>query len=84
MSKKDSKWVKQIRGLASNSSDNDYLKIDYIDVNLNNSRKLIMNLNQLNETNNQQVLKNHEVNEKMIKLQNVHQQMSWLDKLEKK
>lgn len=75
------KWVKEIRGLASDPSHNDYLKIDYIEVNLNNSRKLITNVNQLTQNSEKQVTKNFEINESLIKLQPAKQNLSWLDNI---
>ncbi|WEJ95238.1 hypothetical protein PSN45_002751 [Yamadazyma tenuis] len=73
------KWVKDLRGLASSPNDNDHLKIDYIDVNLNNSRKLIANVNTIVASSEQYLLVNHSVNESLIKLQSASQALKWTD-----
>ncbi|KAI3407170.1 hypothetical protein KGF56_000010 [Candida oxycetoniae] len=41
-------WVQQLRALPSDPNSKDLLKLEYIDVNLNNSRKLINNVYSLN------------------------------------
>lgn len=74
------KWVKEVRGLASNPKDNDYLKVDYIDVNLNNSRKLIANINSLTNTSDAQVNENFRVNESLIKLQHANDNLKWIER----
>lgn len=79
--KTSSKWVKNIRGLASNPNDNDYLKIDYIEVNLNNSRKMIANINELAKTSHQHLIKRHEVNESLIKLETASANLKWLEEI---
>lgn len=72
------KWTKSIRALPSNSESNDYLKPDYIEVNLNNSRKLIENLNQLSESSTKSVELTNELNERLLLLNNVLSTLSWL------
>lgn len=79
--KTSAKWVKNVRGLASNPNDNDYLKIDYIEVNLNNSRKLIGNINALTKTSHQHLIKHHEVNESLIKIETATTNLQWLDEI---
>lgn len=78
-----SKWVKDIRGLPSDPSNNDYLKVDYIDVNLGNSRKVIQNINQLTKEDEAHLLKLIELNESLIKLNQAKANLQWLDKVPK-
>lgn len=77
------KWVKDIRGLPSDPSNNDYLKVDYIDVNLGNSRKVIQNINQLTKEDEAHLLKLVELNESLIKLNHARANLQWLDKVPK-
>lgn len=75
------KWIKSIRALPSNPSSNDYLKTDYIDVNLNNSRKLISNINELTKSSNESILKMNEIDQSLNKLNEVHHQLNWLNEI---
>lgn len=75
------KWMKSIRALPTNPPNNDYLRTEYIDVNLNNSRKLIGNLNDLNDTTTQSVQYNHEINESLARINNVKHELEWLNDL---
>ncbi|ODV68973.1 hypothetical protein HYPBUDRAFT_85670, partial [Hyphopichia burtonii NRRL Y-1933] len=75
------KWVKSLRALPSDPNNNDFLKTDYIDVNLNNSRKLITNLNNLTESSDVGVQQLNEVNESLIRLHNIRNELSWLNNL---
>ncbi|CAK7892629.1 hypothetical protein CAAN1_08S05072 [[Candida] anglica] len=72
------KWTKSIRALPSNAESNDYLKPDYIDVNLNNSRKLIANLNQLAANSSENVELIEEMNERLLILNAIQNNFSWL------
>lgn len=75
------KWVKSIRALPTNPGNNDNLKTEYIDVNLNNSRKLIGNIDDLSETTNKSLKHNHEVNESLARINNIKHELTWLDEL---
>lgn len=75
------KWVKLIRALPTKPNNNDNLKTEYIDVNLNNSRKLIGNISDLTETTDQTVKHNHEVNESLERLNNIKHELEWLNEL---
>lgn len=75
------KWVKSIRALPSDPNNNDFLKTDYIEVNLNNSRKLIANLNNLTESSDAGVKQLNEVNESLIRLHNIRNELSWLNNI---
>lgn len=75
------KWVKSIRALPTNPNNNDNLKTEYIDVNLNNSRKLIGNISDLMETTDKSVKHNHEVNESLARLNNIKHELAWLNGL---
>lgn len=75
------KWVKEVRVLPSEPGSNDVLKVEYIDVNLKNSRKLILNLAKLTKTNNQYISRQENVNETLIRLHNVNHELGWLGDL---
>lgn len=75
------KWIKQVRALPSDPSANDILKIEYIDVNLNNSRKLINNLNLLATTSRATTEQTEDAIEDMLRLRNIKSELSWLDGL---
>lgn len=75
------KWLKQVRALPSDPSSNDFLKIEYIDVNLNNSRKLIANLSALAVTSKSATNQTGDTIEDMLRLRNTRNQLSWLDDL---
>lgn len=75
------KWVRSIRALPTHPSNNDNLKTEYIEVNLNNSRKLIGNINDLEETSNNSVQYNHELNESLARINNIKHELEWLNEL---
>lgn len=70
-----------MRALPSDPSANDILKIEYIDVNLNNSRKLINNLNLLATTSRATTEQTEDAIEDMLRLRNIKSELSWLDGL---
>lgn len=76
------KWLKQVRALPSDPTTHDFLKIEYIDVNLNNSRKLIANLSTLVSTSKATTDQTGDVMESMLRLRNTRNQLSWLDKID--
>lgn len=75
------KWIKQVRALPSDPSSSDLLKIEYIDVNLNNSRKLISNLAELASTSREVTTETEEAVESMLLLRNIRSELAWLDEL---
>ncbi|SGZ57185.1 CIC11C00000001157 [Sungouiella intermedia] len=75
------KWIKQVRALPSDPSSNDFLKIEYIDVNLNNSRKLIANVTSLASTSKTTTEQTEDAIENMLRLRNIKSELSWLDDL---
>lgn len=74
------KWIEQVRTLPSDPNSNDFLKLEYLDVNLNNSRKLINNINQLSKNVKEYVddvdLK---VNGNLVQLKQIQRELDWLD-----
>lgn len=74
----DHKWIKNIRALPSNQRTNDVLKKEYIDVNLNNSRKLIRNVNTLSQSSNGFINTIEDVNENLVRLKSVKKEFEWL------
>lgn len=76
------KWVSKLRTLPSNPNSNDFLKLEYIDVNLNNSRKLINNVGELSEnTRNYVDDVDLQINGNLIQLNQVKLELQWLDEL---
>ncbi|KAK6454449.1 uncharacterized protein RJT20DRAFT_130580 [Scheffersomyces xylosifermentans] len=74
------KWISQIRTLPSNPNTNDFLKLEYIDINLNNSRKLIGNLNDLTDSTSGLINDiDLKVNGNLIQLNQVRSELAWLD-----
>lgn len=74
-------WVKYLRALPSKPSAHDYLKPEYIEVNLNNSRKLIKNLDELTGDMQKSIEVFYGVNESLLRVQKVKQQLEWLEDL---
>ena len=76
------KWISQLRTLPSNPNSNDFLKLEYIDVNLNNSRKLISNVIELSESTKDYIDDvDLQINGNLIQLTQVKRELQWLDKL---
>lgn len=73
----DYKWLKHVRALPSHSS-NDVLKVDYIDVNLKNLRKLIQNLNDLTSTITPHA-EEQQLAAELLPLHQVRDELSWLN-----
>lgn len=73
------KSLKKIRALPSDPAANDLLKIEYIDVNLNNSRKLISNIASALQALTETTKASEQVVESMLRLRNVRHELSWLD-----
>lgn len=76
---RSTKWTRAIRALPSDTDSKDYLKTDYIDVNLNNSRKLIENLSKLLETTETNVRLSTDLNKTLADLNTVRANLAWLD-----
>ncbi|CAH2353023.1 hypothetical protein CLIB1423_09S01090 [[Candida] railenensis] len=75
------KWTDSVRALPSNSESNDYLKPDYIEVNLNNSRKLIENINQLSENAENGIEISENINKSLLLVNNVSAALEWLEEV---
>ncbi|RLV93368.1 putative esterase [Spathaspora sp. JA1] len=74
------KWVRKLRTLASDPKSNDFLKLDYIEVNLNNSRKLINNVLKLSVTSQEYVQElDVQIEGNLIQLTQVNKELDWLD-----
>lgn len=55
------------------------LKVDYIDVNLNNSRKLMGNINRLGETTDHTVDSHQELVDALTPLEVISHELAWLN-----
>lgn len=75
------KWTESVRALPSSSESNDYLKTDYIDVNLNNSRKLIENINQLSDRAEIGIKTSEKLNQRLSLINDVLATFEWLEDL---
>lgn len=78
-----SKVLKKVRALPSDPSVNDVLKVEYIEVNLNNSRKLIGSINSASTMSTDAVQETEGVVENMLRLRNIRNELSWLDDITK-
>ncbi|KAF3990180.1 hypothetical protein FT663_02191 [Candidozyma haemuli var. vulneris] len=74
-------WLKQVRALPSNPSSNDILKVEYLDVNLNNSRKLMGNISNLSAEAKVVAEKEESTVEAMLQLKNLRNELSWTDSI---
>ena len=73
-------WINQLRVLPSDPKSNDFLKLDYIEVNLNNSRKLITNVNQLTNNFDKYVKDvDLQMNGNLVQLKQIKQELDWLE-----
>lgn len=79
----DKRWLKYLRALPSPAASQDVLKPDYIDVNLNNSRKLIMNVGRVNEVSEGAVEGLTQVNEGLMRVAEVRGVLQWTEYLTK-
>lgn len=78
--KSNLKWINQLRVLPSDPKSNDFLKLDYIEVNLNNSRKLITNVNQLTNNFDKYVKDvDLQMNGNLVQLKQIKQELDWLE-----
>ncbi|RCK55246.1 hypothetical protein Cantr_04268 [Candida viswanathii] len=74
------RWIQQVRTLPSDPNSNDFLKLEYLDVNLNNSRKLINNINQLTKNVKEYVDDvDLQVNGNLIQLKQIQRELDWLE-----
>lgn len=76
-----SKVLKKVRALPSDPSANDVLKVEYIEVNLNNSRKLIGSITSASSVSAEVVRETEAVVENMIRLRNTRSELAWLDEI---
>lgn len=75
----NTKWVSDLRTLPSDPNSHDFLKLEYVDVNLSNLRKLIGNLNQLRETS-ELLIEDVDTNVGgMTELCRVQKELEWLN-----
>lgn len=74
------KWVKKLRALPSDPKENDFLKPEYIEVNLNNSRKLMQKVSDLAESSKALASENELVRESFSGLEKVKKELDWLGK----
>ncbi|GEQ68428.1 hypothetical protein JCM33374_g2096 [Metschnikowia sp. JCM 33374] len=75
------KVLKKIRALPSDAAANDVLKVEYIEVNLNNSRKLIGSITSASQLANEVVEETEAAVDEMLRLRNIRSELSWLDDL---
>lgn len=75
------KWIKSVRALSSAPENNDFLKTEYIEVNLNNLRKLIQNVRGLTSTSDEAVSSTRILNDSLLRLNNVRAELAWADGL---
>lgn len=73
------KWMRNLRALPSEPAANDYLKTEYIDNNLNTSRKLISNVSRLAEETRQMGGCTEEMLELLLRLRNARSELAFLD-----
>ncbi|EGW32987.1 uncharacterized protein SPAPADRAFT_49916 [Spathaspora passalidarum NRRL Y-27907] len=74
------KWVRKLRTLPSNPKSNDFLKLDYIEVNLNNSRKLIANVLKMSHTSQEYTdCLDLQIGGNLVQLTQVKKELDWLD-----
>lgn len=72
-------WLRQVRALPLNPALNDILKVEYLDVNLNNSRKLMANVANLGVEAKQLTQHEEDTVEAMLQLKNLRNELSWTD-----
>ncbi|CUM66725.1 uncharacterized protein PRCAT00004405001 [Priceomyces carsonii] len=75
------KWVRAVRSLPSNPESNDFLKVDFIENNLNNSRKLISNINSLANTSREAVTTSQSINENFMRLSHLRNELRWVEEI---
>lgn len=76
-----SKWVKKLRALPSDPSAEDYLKVEYLEVNLNNSRKLISLVSTAAKEAKLLATQQEKTVEKLLPLRSIRSELSWLDEI---
>lgn len=72
------KWAKSVRALPLESS-NDVLKTEYIEVNLNNSRKLIRHVNGAGSESSQKAGAEEKAVESVLLAKGVRSELGWAD-----
>lgn len=73
------KWVKQLRGLPSPPSQHDHLKVEYVDTNLNNSRKMIYSVNELSNSSKELLNTYYKVVESLTRIDQIEKELEWLN-----
>lgn len=76
-----SKWIKKLRALPSDPSSEDFLKVEYVEVNLNNSRKLIVLVSKAATESEALAVVEQNVVENLLPLRSIRCDLSWLDEL---
>lgn len=74
-----SKWIKKLRALPSDPSADDYLKIEYLEVNLNNSRKLIALVRNTVACTKELANEEQNIVGTLLPLRSIRNELSWLD-----
>lgn len=72
-------WIRNVRALPLNPALNDILKVEYLDVNLNNSRKLMANIACLGAEAKEITQVEERTVEAMLQLKNLRHELSWAD-----
>lgn len=74
-------WIKRIRALPSDPASGDFLKVEYVDVNLNNSRKLIHNVSRVAASSEEYTAELETTIESLLGLKSAAHELAWLDEL---
>lgn len=72
------KWATQLRTLPLSPASQDFLKLEYIDVNLSNLRKLISNLDKLTELTQELIKQGDTNNGSFMQLERVKAELDWI------
>lgn len=75
------KWLKKLRALPSDPQAEDTLKVEYVVVNLNNSRKLISNVSRASAEATALGAEKQKIVEGLLPLRTIRNELSWLDGL---
>lgn len=73
------KWLRKVRALPSESSSDDHLKIEYVEVNLNNSRKLIGLLSKVAVEAKTVSTQQQELVASLLPIRSMRNELAWLD-----
>lgn len=73
------KWAKQVRALPSDPGCNDVLKVEYIEVNLNNSRKLMSNVSGAKHAGTEKSGADQRAVETLLPAKQARSELAWVD-----